>query len=228
MVSASKELKDAISSLDWKQIQQYGHKQGFKWTFSPADAPWYNGAAEALVKTVKRALTTAIGDQVLTYSELQTCMFEAAQLVNQRPIGIKPCDPNQGTYLSPNDLILGRSSPDIPQGPFKERSSFRHRFDFLQQLVDAFWKRWSREVFPSLVVYPKWHTERRNVTVGDIVVFQDGNCIRGEWRKAIVTKADASNDGNVRRVTLEYNSGSTRISIERPVQRIIVLVPKSS
>ena len=228
LVSASKELKDAISSLDWKQIQQYGHKQGFKWTFSPADAPWYNGAAEALVKTVKRALTTAIGDQVLTYSELQTCMFEAAQLVNQRPIGIKPCDPNQGTYLSPNDLILGRSSPDIPQGPFKERSSFRHRFDFLQQLVDAFWKRWSREVFPSLVVYPKWHTERRNVTVGDIVVVQDSNCIRGEWRKAIVTKADASNDGRVRRVTLEYVSGSTRISIERPVQRIIVLVPKSS
>ena len=180
------------------------------------------------MKTVERALTTAIGDQVLTYSELQTCMFEAAQLVNQRPIGIKPCDPSQGTYLSPNDLILGRSSPDIPQGPFKERSSFRHRFDFLQQLVDAFWKRWSREVFPSLVVYPKWHTERRNVTVGDIVVVQDSNCIRGEWRKAIVTKADASNDGKVRRVTLEYVSGSTRISIERPVQRIIVLVPKSS
>ena len=119
LVSASKELKDAITGLDWKQIQQYGHKNGFKWTFSPADAPWYNGAAEALRKTVKRALTTAIGEQVLTYSELQTCVFEAAQLVNQRPIGIHPSHPNQGSYLSPNDLILGRSSPDIPQGPFK-------------------------------------------------------------------------------------------------------------
>lgn len=43
-----------------------------------------------------------------------------------------------------------------------------------------------------------------------------------------MTKADASNDGKVTRVTLEYVSGSTRISIERPVQRIIVLVPKSS
>ena len=125
-------------------------------------------------------------------------MFEAAHLVNQRPIGIKPCDPNQGTYLGPNDLILGRSSPDIPQGSFKERSSFRHRFDFLQQLVDAFWKRWSQEVFPSLVVYPKWHTERRNVTARDIVVIQDSNSVRGEWRKAIVTKADASFNGRVR------------------------------
>ena len=155
-------------------------------------------------------------------------MFEAAHLVNQRLIGIKPCDPNQGTYLGPNDLILGRSSPDIPQGSFKERSSFRHRFDFLQQLVGAFWKRWSQEVFPSLVIYPKWHTERRNVTARDIVVIQDSNSIRGEWRKAIVTKADASIDGKVRRVTPEYVSGSTRVSIERSVQRIIVLVPKSS
>ena len=66
----------------WSQsvFSDNGHKQGFQWTFSPADAPWYNGAAEALVKTVKRALTTAIGDQVLTYSELQTCMFEAVQI----------------------------------------------------------------------------------------------------------------------------------------------------
>ena len=70
------------------------------------DAPWYNDAAEALIKTVKRALTTAIGEQVLTYSELQTCVFEAAQLVNQRPIGIHPSHPNQGAYLSLNDSVF--------------------------------------------------------------------------------------------------------------------------
>ena len=53
-----------------------------------------------------------------------------------------------------------------------------------------------------MVVYPKWHTERRNVTVGDVVVVQGSNCIRGEWRKAIVTKAHASIDGKVRCVKL--------------------------
>ena len=74
-------------------------------------------------------------------------------------------------------------------------------------------------------MYPKLHTERRNVNVGDIFVVQNSNCIRDEWRKAIVTKADASIDG---KVTLEYVSGSMRVSIERLVQRIIVLVPKSS
>ena len=45
---------------------------------------------------------------------------------------------------------------------------------------------------------------------------------------AEVTKADTNIDEKVRRVTLEYALGPTRVSIERPVQRIIVLVPKSS
>ena len=118
--------------------------------------------------------------------------------------------------------ILGRLSPDIQQGPFKERLSFRHWFDFLQLLEESFWKRWSRDVFLSLVVYLKWHTECRNITVRDIVVVQDNNCIRGEWWKAIVSKTDVSIDGKFRRLTLEYVSGFIRISLERPVQHIIV------
>ena len=75
---------------------------------------------EALVKSTKRALHLAIGDDILKPLELQTVMFEAAQLVNQRPIGNHPKDPSDGVYLSPNDLLLGRSTPAIPQGPLKK------------------------------------------------------------------------------------------------------------
>ena len=71
-----------ITGLDWQQIQKHGAEMGVEWKFSPADAPWYNGASEALVKTIKRALSAAIGENVMTFSELQTCMLEAAQLVN--------------------------------------------------------------------------------------------------------------------------------------------------
>ena len=85
---ASKELKDTVANLNWDQIKLYGHTHGTEWSFSPADAPWYNGTAESLIKTVKNALSTAIGDQVMSFSELQMCLYEAAQLVNQRPIGI--------------------------------------------------------------------------------------------------------------------------------------------
>ena len=35
----------------------------------PADAPWQNGCAEAMVKEIKRAIKGAIGVQVLSYNE---------------------------------------------------------------------------------------------------------------------------------------------------------------
>ena len=56
LVAASKELCSVVKGLDWEFLQKYGVKYGTKWQFSPADAPWYNGATESLVKTVKRAL----------------------------------------------------------------------------------------------------------------------------------------------------------------------------
>ena len=49
-----------------------------------------NGVTEALVKSTKKALNAAVGDQIMDFSELQTVMYEAAQIVNQRPIGKHP------------------------------------------------------------------------------------------------------------------------------------------
>ena len=62
------------------------------------DAPWQNGCVEALIKSCKKALFHAIGLQVLTFSELQTVMFEVANLMNERPIGRHPSDPSEGSY----------------------------------------------------------------------------------------------------------------------------------
>ena len=103
LVGASQELKYCVSNIDWEEIKTFSHPYGTQWNFSPSDAPWCNCCAEALIKSVKRVLSTAVGDKVLSFVELQTCLFETAQLVNQRPIGISHAEPNQGTYLLPND-----------------------------------------------------------------------------------------------------------------------------
>ena len=87
LVAANKELKKVVKDLDSKSLQQFGVTQGLKWIFSSADAPWQNGISEALIKSVKRAITLAIGESVMTFSELQTVCFEAANLINERPIG---------------------------------------------------------------------------------------------------------------------------------------------
>ena len=123
LVAASKELKEAIRGIDWSALQEYGVQHKLEWSFAPGDAPWMNGATEALVKSTKKALNAAVGDQIMDFSELQTVMYEAAQIVNQRPIGKHPTHPDDGSYLCPNDLLLGTASPQIPQDPFKQRAT---------------------------------------------------------------------------------------------------------
>ena len=140
-VGASRELQEQIEGVDWNTIRAFGYQKGVEWHFSPGDAPWYNGTAESLIKSVKRALNAAIGDSIMGFSELQTCMLEAAQLVNQRPIGHLPTTPDDGSYLCPNDLLLGRASSEIPQGPFKEHMSPKHWLNFVQSVIGSLWKR---------------------------------------------------------------------------------------
>jgi hypothetical protein len=91
-------------------------------------------------KSIKKAVMVAIGDNILTFSELQTVCFEAANLLNERPIGRNPTSPDDGTYLCPNDLLLGRVTSRIPSGPFRETANPNHRHEFIQKIIDAFWK----------------------------------------------------------------------------------------
>eukprot|EP00794_Sanderia_malayensis_P001985 gene1985-2252_t len=161
--------------------------KGINWIFITPAAPHQNGCAEALVKSNKRALKSAIGEQVLRPFELYTCLLKVANLLNQRPIGRIPNDPDAGTYLCPNDLLLGRATSEVPQGPFQETKDPRQRVEFIQQIVNSFWKRWTRDVFPSLVPQEKWHMDRRNVQPDDTVIVAENNAIRatGEYSRPV-------------------------------------------
>ena len=233
LTAASKELSDVIVGLDHKKIGKNALVGGSEWKYCPANAPWMNGATESLVKSVKGALHATIGSQVLAFSEFQTVMYEAAQIVNQRPIGRNPTGPDDGTYLCPNDLLLGRATPHVPQGPFKERSSMKYRLDFIERLTEQFWIKWSRDLFPSLVIQQKWHVEKRDVKINDVVMIQDANMLRGKFRMGIITNTFPSKDGRIRRVSMSYKnnkegSAYTRTkytTVERAVHKLIVIVP---
>ena len=141
----------SLEGLDQEQLKDFCAEKGTKWIFTTPAAPHQNGCAEALVKTCKAALKKAIGDQTLTPFELYTCLLEAGNLVNQRPIGRVPNDPDDGAYLCPNDMLLGRATSEVPQGPFRETANPQHRVEFVQKIVASLWKRWYRDVFQNLV-----------------------------------------------------------------------------
>lgn len=52
-----------------------------------------------------------IGDNKLSFGELQIVLFVVDILLNERPVGVKPgSDVNVGCYLCPNELLLGIAS----------------------------------------------------------------------------------------------------------------------
>ena len=234
LVAASKELRAVVDGLDKNKIMEFGVNDGLRWQFTSANAPWQNGCSEALIRSIKKMLKNIIGEQVLSFSELLTVMFEVGNLMNERPIGIHPTQPDEGSYLSPNHLLLGRATASVPSGSF-DTGGNKQRYQLVQQIIDSFWKRWRRDYFPTLIVRNKWHIQRRNIAVGDIVIVQDTDTMRGKWKIARVSDVYPGNDGCVRNVQLQYKNlserstphytGSKYTEIRRPVQKVVVLLP---
>ncbi|KAK4324215.1 hypothetical protein Pmani_005217 [Petrolisthes manimaculis] len=235
LVAASKELRQIMSTWNMSDIIQFGSNEGLSWSFNKAaDAPWQNGCSEALIKVIKRSIMMSIGDSVLTFGELQTVLFEVANLTNERPIGIKPgTDLELGNYLCPNDLLLGRASIKVPSGAWDNTGNSKHRLEFIQKIVTNFWRRWQRDYFPTLIVRQKWHVSKRNVKVGDIVLLQESNAVIGKWKLAQVVLVIPGHDDKVRNVTLRYKiqkpdkkyNGEPDMLVNRSVHRLVVLLP---
>ena len=235
LVSASKELKLMMPNIDLNNIATSCTSYGTQWVFNKsADAPWQNGCSEALIKSIKRSLAASIGDNKLTFGEMQTALFEVANLLNERPIGIKPgLDIELGSYLCPNDLLLGRTNIKAPPDMYSKDKNYKYRLEFMERILNSFWKKWHRDFFPTLIIRQKWHVDKRNMCVGDIVLVKDSNAIRGQWRLAQVIAVESSRDGKVRDVTLRYKlqkpgkmyTGLDDICIKRSVHRLIVLLP---
>ena len=117
------------------------------------------------MSSVKKSLHFAIGKQTLTSFELQTVIFETANMLNDRPIGAHPNHPDDGFYLSPNNLLLGRSGNKmIPLRSPKQSSS---RYSLVERVLQTFWVKWQRMYLPELSIYKKWRKCHRNVQAGD-------------------------------------------------------------
>ena len=105
-VGAEREPREMVICWSIKQLREFCAEKGMEWKFTTPAGPHHNGCAEALVKSCKNALKKVVCDQVLTPFELYTYLLEVGNLVNQRPIGRVPNDPDDGSYLSPNDMLL--------------------------------------------------------------------------------------------------------------------------
>ena len=112
-------------------------------------------------------------------------------------------------------------------GPFKQYTSTRKRFSFIRSIIDSFWKRWTSDFFPSLMIRQKCHFKKRELCVGDIVLIKDLNALRSNWKLGKISKVYVSEDNIIRNVDVQYKNklDTNLITVTRPVQSLVVLVP---
>ena len=243
---ADRELKEMRAGWDEAELVRYGAQNKIEWRFVMAASQHQNGVTEILVKLTKgvmKSLMQAVGTTVLFLNELFTMMKECQNLVNERPIGLKPNQETGSEFLSPNSLLLGRCSDRISSGPFQSKVSFqndpesdRTRFLLVQKITCQFWRNWTNIYFPTLLKRQKWHHEQRNMRIGDVCLLKDSNSVRGEWRMCRVSQVFPDSQGRVRNIKVilprsgqdqsaAYKGDAARSEVSRHVSNLIVIVP---
>ena len=238
LIGAERELMEAWKRIDRSKLHKNGVENGLTWIFGSADSPWHQGAVESLVKAAKRAIVYAVGKRRLTVPEFLTVCTEAANLINERPIGTLPSSDSDINVLTPNSLLLGRSTAKNPckWQPFTYREHPTTRYNLVQVVVEDFWEKWVQLYAPTLVIRRKWHANTRNLRPGDVVIVADKNVMRGNYRLGLVQEVFPDEDGKVRRVLVKYKNfrvGKDRscygisesVIVSRSVQRLALLVP---
>ena len=241
---ADKEISAWRNGWSKDQLVRFGADKGLEWKFVMPSSQHQNGAAEILIKMVKgvkKSMMHAMGDTKLSLNELNTMMAEVSNLVNERPIGLKPNTQTDPDYLSPNSLFLGRTSDRISSGPFHLEEVFTddpdkmlNRFLLVQAITSQFWKVWIKVYFPTLLLRQKWHTEKRNMRLGDVCLLKDPDAFRAEWRLARVTATFPDKHGKVRNVEVKVVPSQDKSKeykpikpnyLKRHVSNLVVIVP---
>ena len=236
LVGASNELRDAWQAIENDQLIKQGAQYGTRWVFGPADSPWHQGAVEALVKTVKKCLHFSIHSQRLTPAEYLSVAYETANMVNERPIGFRPTPDSPINILTPNSLLLGRSTASCPSSVMPSCGSLKTRLQVVQAATDDFWTRWTELYAPSLVKQTKWYNPQKNLKRGDIVLVAESG-LKSSYKLARVVEVKIGKDGHVRSAKLAYKnykvgeplseySGAHDTFITRAIQRLALLVPE--
>ena len=212
--STNKELQSWVRDLDEGLIIRQ-ELNTVNWRFTPPYGPHHGGIYETMVKATKRAFHVLYVEEDLTMDEFRTAVSRIAALLNSRPIAKVKVE-NALTILTPNHFLFGRLGGAVST---EDLDHPVERWKRVVALVDQYWERFLLEYIPLLAPRSKWHRERPNLEVGEVVLQIEPNIPRGQWRMAVVEEVLPGLDGKVRRCRIRTTAGT----YERPITKLIPL-----
>lgn len=240
-VGAQNEFKAALNELDTQRLSIYLSQKQCDFVMNAPHSSHTGGVWERQIKTVRSILNTtlSLAHGRLNDASLRTLFYEAMAIVNSRPLTVDNLNnPDSLEPLTPNHLLHMKTNTALPPpGSFTREDLYgKKRWRRVQFLAEQFWCRWRREYVHNIIARQKWHSPKRNLKVGDVVLDMDELLPRGEWRLGRVIAIVDGKDGLVRRVKItlgdkKLNSKGQRSNkpsvLERPVHKLVLVLESS-
>ena len=88
-------------------------------------------------------------------------------------------------------------------------------------MVDAFWKRWSRDYLSTLRERQKWNKTKTDLKVGQVVLLVDETKHRNDWKTGRIVSV-SGDDSHVRTVEIRSGARNGRI-FSRDATKVVAL-----
>ena len=231
--------KENPANWDWNVVQEAGARLGSDWIFIPPGTQWRN-RAEAAVKVLKSTLNVTINSQEkLNFSELESVLMSAANVMNERPLTVRVFDEHTFHPITVNQILLGRTRTTVSSQDYQAAGSPMERLQYREEVETAWWSQFNSQVLHTLVPFTKWKKQFPNREVGDIVLVHYPGLKKADYRLAKVSKVMPDDKGNVRTMEVLMRPRDKRTDGSRryihkdlepmtvPVQRTALLMPSS-
>ena len=155
-----------------------------------------------MIGTVKRCLRKVLGNAKLNFEELTTVLTEIESTINSRPLTYQYDEMVEA--LTPSHLLCGRRISPLSENVdtfFGEsenelQGNMTKRFLYLSRKLSRFWNHWRKEYLVDLREFHKMKDARAaNISKGDLVLIQEDNVKRGQWKIGVIEDLITGKDG---------------------------------
>jgi hypothetical protein len=125
LVAAAKQVEEWNPAA----IQNWVAEKKIKWKIAPTGGQHMNGQAERTIQEVKKVLKSTLEGKLCSFNEIATVLYEAAIIVNSRPIRIagRQSDLEAGTLITPLHLMQGRATIEALEVEFSDALNLTRR-----------------------------------------------------------------------------------------------------
>ena len=228
-VGASNVLTDQFATIAQGLSERIANHHHILWHFIPVHSPWFGGAWERLIQSIKKCIDFVMHEESPHESVFRNALIEAETWMNKRPLTHVPIDHVDAPPLTPNHVLFGdtQDRQATMENVFRASQSFNSNVTRgTQHLVNKFHSRWVKEYLPLISKRDKWIERTKPVEVGDVAILIEPSVGKEGWKKCKVVATHPGADGYVRAVDVQLADKSIKKS--RSVGRIAILDVKSS